>query len=338
MTMTMKGTGTPSLDEHDGGMQVRRIRRLMQVRELPLLVILVVCGAVLTGVTPDFLTVTNLNAIGLGLVDQGVIAVTMAVLPISGGFDLSVGGILAVSGIICGELLVHHMPMAVAIAVTLALGGLLGAINGFVVTVWRVNPLIATLGSASIAEAAALVITNTAPVSGFSPAFLYIGEGTIGGVSVGVIGMLVLILLADLLLRRLRALRSVYYIGSNPLAAAYSGISVARVQFVTYVASGIAGALAGIFVTSRLNSAFPTSGLSDPLNVIAACVIGGASLSGGQGTILGAFLGVLLLNVIDNAIILLNINVNWQGAVSGAILIVAVALNELHRRRPGAES
>jgi ribose transport system permease protein len=306
------------------------------VREVPLLIIIVIVCVVLSITTSTFFTSSNLLAMGLGMSSDAVIAIPSAALLIAGGFDLSVGSNLALSGIVAAELLGHGVATAVAILAALGVGVAVGILNGLIVTRLHVNPLVTTLGTESVVLSIALVMSGDAPLTGFPSSFTQFGEGTWGPVPIPVIIMGVVLLVGEVLVRRNRACRLVYYIGSNAEAARLSGIRVDRVRLFTYIFTGLGAAVAGIITTSHLDAAFPTAGSSEPLTVIAACVIGGCTLAGGEGSVIGAFLGVTLLAIVNNALVIYNVNINLGGFVSGAVLIAAVSFDQLSKRRRAA--
>jgi ribose transport system permease protein len=207
-----------------------------------------------------------------------------------------------------------------------------GSINGLIITKIKVSPLITTLGMMSIASSTTLVICGGYPIAQLPESFLFLGQGFIGGVPVSVLMTAILVLIGDILLRRTRWLRLAYYVGGNEQAAMLSGIPVNRVRILSYMFCSLMASFAGIISTSRLSAAFPLAGSGTEMRVISACVIGGCSLSGGEGSILGSLLGVLLMALINNGLVLLNVSIYWQGIVSGLILIAAVTFDMLSRR------
>ncbi len=308
---------------------------LLHTREVPLIAIILVTALAMTGLSPYFLTPANLTAMLIGLAPTAIIAVGMAILLVSGGFDLSVGAVLALSGTVVGLLLIQGVNPWLAVLMVLLMAAGIGLVNGLLVTKIRVNPLIATLGTMSAARGIALVLTEGYSVSGLPPSFGYIGSESILGVPYIVVIMLVIVLVGDLALRHTRYLRQAYFIGSNETAARLSGIPVDRVKISTYVLTAVLAGLSGVLLTSRLMAGTPTAAAGLELQVLAAAVIGGASLAGGEGTVLGAFLGVLFVGMISNAMTMLAVSIYWQMVVTGAILIAAVALDMLARRRRG---
>jgi ribose transport system permease protein len=293
-------------------------------------------GLILHVTNRHFFTGENLDTILTGLVPDAIIAIGMTVLIASGSFDLSVGSVLALSGVATGTVLVATGNISLGILAGLATGLACGLVNGLVVTFAGVNPLIATLGMMMMARSLALVKTQSIPISGFPPTFALLGQGRFGGhVSLSIVLMVWLILSADQFMRYSAFCRQVYYIGGNPQAAFLSGIPVRRLRLFTFLFSGFLAAFAGIMVASRLMTAPPTVGVLIELRVIAAVVIGGASLAGGEGTILGAFLGVLLMGLIGNGLTLWHVSPYWQDGVTGSILVLAVSLDMLMKRRRG---
>ncbi len=224
---------------------------------------------------------------------------------------------LALTGMVVAKLLFGGMDVFLALPLALGVSALVGAVNGILIAVVGVNALITTLGMMSIAASLSLVVSGGYPVSGLPDAFLFLGQGHVLGIPFPVLLLVVVAVAADLLLRRARWLRLVYYIGGNERAAVLSGVPVQRVRILIFVFCAFMAGVAGIIATARLGSAFPLAGRGAELRVISACVIGGCSLSGGEGTILGALLGVLLMALISNGLVLLNVSVNWQGIVTG---------------------
>ena len=306
---------------------------MVAFRELALIGIILATALVMSQLSPYFLSGGNLRSVLVGLVPGAIMAVGMAVLLASGGFDLSVAAVMALCGTIAAWLTVQDVPVPMAILLTLLLGLLIGSGNGALVTFLGINPLIATLGTMSIARGLALVITEGYNISSLPDSFTQLGEQGPLKLPWMVWIMLALIILGDLALRRTRFLRQVYYIGGNERAARVSGIPVDGMRVFTYMLSGTLAALAGVLLAARLSTAVPTAGEGLELTVIAAAVIGGASLAGGEGSVLGAVLGIAFLSIISNALTLLSVSIFWQIVVTGVVLIVAVSIDVLLRRR-----
>jgi ribose transport system permease protein len=312
------------------------LARIAASRELVLLGLILVVIVAMSVMSPYFLSMANFRAMAVGMVPTGVIVIGMTYLLVSGGFDLSVGSVLALSSTICAFLLTQGMPIPVAVIATLIAGTAIGALNALLVAGFGINPLIATLGTMSAARGAALVMTEGFSLSSLPKSFGFVGNTNIVGMPIIVWIMLALVLAGDIGLRRAAFFRQIYFIGSNELAARLSGINIGHVRLVAYALSGLLAALAGIMLGSRLMSGTPTAGAGLELQVLAAAVIGGASLKGGEGTVLGAFLGAVFVALINNAMTMLAISIYWQMIVTGAVLVLAVAFDTLGRRHRGS--
>ncbi len=315
------------------------LRRVLQafvdIRELTLIVLIAAIIIVMSNVNPYFLSFSNFRAVAVGMAPTAIIVIGMAILLASGGFDLSVGSVMALSSTVVAMLLLTGTPIPLAVVCGLVLGGIVGVVNGLLVTGLGINPLIATLGTMSIARGIALVLTEGFSVSSLPASFAWIGKADIGGFPVIVLFTILLVVLFDLAVRHTRFFRQVYFIGANEKAAILSGIHVTRVRIILYALTGILAALAGVLLASRLMSGTPTAGNGIELQVLAAAVIGGASLRGGEGTILGAFLGVVFVALINNTMTMLAVSIYWQMIVIGGVLVTAVALDMLIRSKRG---
>ncbi|MGE5599510.1 MAG: ABC transporter permease [Bacteroidota bacterium] len=310
------------------------VRRLTRFREFTLLLIIIGLGAILSALSPHFLTWDNLLPTAKGLSADGIVAIGMTVALVLGGFDLSVGSVLALAGVVAGGLYLAGFNIWLASAAALLTGMFCGLINGYFIGRVGLNPLITTLGMMGIARGAAYVCTQGSPLSlsGTDPVFLFLGSGSVLGVPVMVLILAVLAVLGDFLLRRSTALRKVFYVGSNEKAAVLSGINVKQVKLWVYFLVASLSALAGLLSLSRFTVAQPNAATGAELRAISSCVIGGASLSGGEGTILGSILGVILLALVNNGLVLLNVSMYWQDLISGVILIGAVTIDYVTHR------
>ena len=310
-----------------------QLRNLLQARELFLVVIIVVGGIVMSSVSPIFLRPGNIKAILLGLSVEATIAAGMTVLLVSGGLDMSVGSTMAFSGVVVTMLMKAGVPVLPAVILGLASGAFVGLINGSIVATWKVNPFIVTLGMLSIVRGFVLLLAQGVTIIDLPDAFTMIGQGEIFGIQYPIVFTILLVLVGDTFLRRSRFFRQSYYIGGNEKAAVMTGIKVNRVKIINYVITGLLAAVAGIFFTARLAAASVTIGVGLELKVITAVVIGGASLSGGEGTIAGAFLGSILMATLINSLNLLGIDVYWQNVFTGLILVFAVVLDKVLKQR-----
>jgi ribose/xylose/arabinose/galactoside ABC-type transport system permease subunit/ABC-type sugar transport system substrate-binding protein len=313
------------------------MKQLFKIREFVILFAVLATAAIFYLAQPGeanrFLSLSNLEAILLGMSLDGLIAIGMTFVIITGGFDLSVGSTFALGGLVVGLMLQNGYAVPVAFGAALAAGGLIGLFNGIVITKIKVNPFVTTLGSMTIVRGIVLLATQGNSITGFPANFIALGEGKLFGIFYPILIMLIFLFASDFLLRRSRFLRKTYYIGGNEEAAKLSGIEVDYVKIWMYIITGALSALAGIISTAKTNSTSPIAGTGAELRIIAAVVVGGASLSGGRGTILGTFLGLMLTSLITNGLGFLRISFYAEGIVSGTILITAVMLDQLTRER-----
>lgn len=315
---------------------VKRVTQaFVNIRELTLVVLIALIIIVMSNLSPYFFSFANFRAVAVGMAPTAIIVIGMAILLASGGFDLSVGSVMALSSTVVAMLLLAGTPIPVAVVLGLVLGAVAGLANGLLITGLGINPLIATLGTMSITRGIALVLTEGFSVSSLPTEFAWIGKASVMGFPMMVILMLLLVIVFDLAVRHTRFFRQVYFIGANEKAAMLSGIHVNRVRIIAYVLTGMLAALAGILLASRLMSGTPTAGNGIELQVLAAAVIGGASLRGGEGTIFGAFLGVVFVALINNSMTMLAVSIYWQMIVIGGVLVSAVALDMLIRKKRG---
>jgi ribose transport system permease protein len=301
-------------------------------RDGTLVGLLALC-AVLWALTPHFLTVSNLLNVAQQTSVNAIVAVGMTYVILSGGIDLSVGSIVAVAGVVLGTLLQAGQPLPIAIGASMAAGIACGIANGVLVSWGRLPPFIVTLGMMSIARGLALVFTEGRPVSGFDAGFRWIATGAVGFVPAPVVVMILVYVVAHVVLTRTTFGRYVYAIGGSEEAARLAGVNVRAHKAAVYGVSGFTSALAAVILTARLNSAQPIAGLMYELDAIAATVIGGTSLMGGQGSIAGTLVGALIMGVLRNGLNLLGVSSFLQQIVIGAVIIGAVLVDTMLKRQ-----
>ncbi len=267
---------------------------------------------------------------------NGVLAIGMTFVILTKGIDLSVGSLLAVSGIVAASLVTGETPYnpMIGIAAGLAVGAALGAVNGVVIAGLSVAPFVVTLGMLSIARGLTFIYNDGMPIASLSPAFRYIGQGLLLGVPVPVIILMATFLVCWFVLKYTTFGRAIYAVGGNERSAKTSGINTKRVIFSVYLISGALSALAGLILAARTTSALPQAGVAYELDAIAAVVIGGTSLSGGVGTITGTLIGALIIGVINNGLDLLGVSSYYQQIIKGAIIVAAV-LVDVSRKKQG---
>ena len=295
---------------------------------------LLAMAVILSILSPHFLTVNNLFAIGLQMAVIAIMAIGQMMIIVSAGIDLSVGSVMALSGVISTMLIVAGVPIWLGVLVGTLVGGFSGVLNGLMIAYGFIPPFIATLGMMGIARGAALLLTGGVPIFGLPKAFNFLGGGRVlGVVPIPVVILTVLAVLGHFVLTRTKFGRYVFAIGSNAEAARLSGINVRLMLTRIYTYAGLLYGFAGVLMASRLSTGQPTAGTGYELDVIAACVIGGASLSGGEGTVLGAIMGALIMGVLRNGCNLLDISAFWQQIAIGAVIVVAVFADQYRKHR-----
>ncbi len=308
----------------------------------PLLALLLMVAA-MSLLSDRFLTADNswniLRQISVNL----CLSIGMTLVILSGGIDLSVGAILALAGAVAAGLLKHGLPLpafgvlleftvAGAVVAGVLVGAALGWFNGFVITRFQLPPFVATLGMFSIARGLTMLWTGGFPITGLGPVFGFIGTGWFLGIPMPVWIMTALVGLFVVVTKRMRFGRHIYAVGGNERAALLTGLRVNRVKIAVYTLAGALAGVAGLVVTSRLDSAQPNAGLGYELDSIAAVVIGGTSLSGGRGSVLGTVLGCLIIGVLNNGLFLLSVSPFWQQVIKGGVILLAVAIDKMNVR------
>lgn len=314
------------------------LRRVLLFRETTTIALVVLIAVIMSFASPFFLTGENITTTVQSFSIEGFVVIAMTIVLISGGIDLSVASVMALSGVLAGVLFRGGVNVWLASGAGLGVGLVVGLVNGFFITRLGLSPFITTLALQGIARGAAYVISGGVPVplSNLPPEFKYLGRGLIAGTAVPftIVLFLVVVAIFDFLSRRSTLLRRVYYVGSSEKAARLSGIDVSRVRMGVYVLSGLLSAVAGVLAIARFNSATSYYGVGVDLRAISACVIGGASLNGGEGTILGSIIGITLMSIIGSSLVLLDVSPYWQDLTMGLILLAAVSVDYLsHLRR-----
>lgn len=296
-------------------------------RQFGTLIGLLALMLVLWILTPYFFTVTNLLNVAQQTSINAIIAVGMTFVIISAGIDLSVGSIVAFSGVVLASVLHAGLPVPLAIVVGLGVGLLCGLVNGLLITYGRLPPFISTLGMMSVARGGALLYTKGRPISGFSESFRYLATGETFHIPNPVIIMVGVYIMAHFVLTRTKLGRYTYALGGNEEAALLSGVNVRFYKAMVYGISGMLSGLGAIILTARLNSAQPIGGIMYELDAIAATVIGGTSLMGGEGRLVGTLIGAFIMGVLRNGLNLLGVSSFIQQTVIGAVIIMAVLMD-----------
>jgi ribose transport system permease protein len=308
-------------------------KKLMRQREFMIFMIVAGMFVIMSFASPYFLSKGNLLALLLGLSLEALIAVAMTNLMASGGFDMSVGSLVAFSGAAVAMLIKLGLPVPLAVLAGFITGAAAGLFNGFTVAIIGINPFVTTLASLSLFRGLTMILTQGKNISPLPASFNAIGQTKILGVQSPIWITLFFIVVGDIMLRKSRFFRQNYFIGGNEKTARLSGIPVNKMKILNYIFTGLFAGFAGIILTSRLGAASVTTGTGLELKVITAVIIGGASLAGGEGTVLGAFFGSLLMALIVNALTLLGVDVYWQTFVIGATLLIAVLIDRFGKIR-----
>lgn len=300
------------------------------------LVVLVIFCIIVSIINPRFLTVSNILNILRQTSINSVIAVGMTFVILTGGIDLSVGSILAISGAVAAAMISQGNNIFVVVIAALAIGAALGAFNGLIISKGKIQPFIATLGVMTLVRGYTLVFTDGKPISagsaGASAAFANIGAGYFLGIPLPIYIMILVFGLAYYTLRHTRTGRYVYSLGCNEEATIYSGINTDRIKILVYTISGFLAALAGIIITARLSSAQPQAGTGYELDAIAAVVLGGTSLAGGVGGIFGTVIGALIIGVLNNSLNLMDVSSYYQLLLKGLVILIAVLLDRKQKK------
>lgn len=290
---------------------------------------LIILIVIVTILNPSFIEPLNILNLLRQVSINALIAFGMTFVILTGGIDLSVGSILALSSAVMANFMVSGWDPIIAIILGCLLGGILGAINGLLITKGRMAPFIATLATMTIFRGLTLVYTNGNPITGLGnqAAFQFLGRGYLFGIPVPAITMLIVFAILWIILHKTPFGRKTYAIGGNEKASIISGIKVDRIKIMIYALIGLLSALAGAILTSRLNSAQPTAGTSYELDAIAAVVLGGTSLTGGRGRIVGTLIGALIIAILNNGLNLLGVSSFYQMVVKGIVIAIAVLLD-----------
>ena len=316
----------------------RWLKAILRSREMSLFLIIATVFVILWALKGGiFFSIRNFEGIATGMIYDLFMAAGMTIVLILWGIDLSVGAVLALTTVITAMLMRSGMGIALSVTIGLLFALLAGALNGFCISRFKIAPFIVTMAVMSIARGTALVLSSGYFISGLPDSYRTIGEGRIIGLPIPYIVVLITLIVIDLLLKNWKFLHQAFFVGTNPKAAALSGINVSRVTMVGYLISALMAGFAAIFMSSKLAMGFSQFGQLAELRAIAAAVIGGASFTGGFGSILGASLGVVLIAIINNGFVLLNGSPNWQQAVTGIILLVAVGVDAFRTRKERKE-
>lgn len=308
--------------------------KLSKAKPLLGLILIVVVVSI---ISPNFLSKGNLLTVLRQTSINAIIAAGMTFVILTAGIDLSVGSILGFSGAICAYLLTNGTNVFISFLAAILVGALFGLFNGVVITKGKVQPFIATLATMILLRGATMVFTNGKPIAvkgeSATKILRYIARGDILGIPVAVIMMVIIFAICYHILHNTKYGRHIYAVGGNEQAALLSGVNTDRVKMLAYMISGILASIAGIIVLARLSSAQPTAGDGYELDAIAAVVLGGTSLAGGQGAILGTIVGALIIGILNNALNLLDVQSYYQMIVRAIVILIAVLLDRKEKNK-----
>lgn len=314
----------------------RLLSLFLAQRETSVFIIIVVAVALVALIQPKFLNPSNLKSIALSVSIDGLFSIGLCMALILGGIELSVGGVAAMTGVLTGYLCLAGVNIWIACLAAIGAGLLVGLFNGFMISKVGLPPFIVTLGMMNLSRGIAYILTEGSPLSlsGYLPdAFRYLATGDIFGIPMLFLIFVIVAVIAHIFLKKSNVCRSIFYVGSNEDAARLSAINVDRVKMSVYVVVALLSTLAGILSLGRFNVATPELSVGAETTAISAAVIGGTSFTGGVGSILGTFLGIVLLKVVNSALVMLNVSVYWQDFVQGAILVLAVTMDYVSHRK-----
>lgn len=310
------------------------VKKIFQIREIVILLLVLLLAGFMALNHPQFMSMPNMRIICNYMATDMIIAAFLTISLIAGNTDFSVGSNMGCSAFVCGLLLNAGLPIPVCILAALVCGSLIGALNAFVITKFKVLPMIVTMGTWMSFKGVGLMIINSSTLSNFPMAFkAIVQDGSILGIPTLIFFMFLATAIAMVLLKYVTFFHQAYFIGSNSESAKLAGINVNKFVYVMYILIGFAAAVAGVLSISRYGSAPASLGQGVEFRIISALLIGGVSLNGGEGSVLGTFLGVLLMALIANALTLFAIDTNLQNVLIGAIMVISVAVDEANRRR-----
>lgn len=334
-------TRTAAAKKGQGGFSIGRL--LLEGRAFFALIAII---AVFSFLSPNYFTLSNFLIMSSQVAVYGILAIGMLLVILNGGIDLSVGSILALSGVVAGAMMqgveltqlgvILYPPVWAVVVLTCVLGAVVGGVNGVLIAIFRVPAFVATLGVMYVARGVALLMTNGLTYNNLSgrpelgnTGFDWLGFNRLAGIPISVLVLATLAVVTGLMLSRSAFGRWLYASGGNERAADLSGVPVKRVQITVYTLSGILSAIAGLVLASQLTSAGPTAGTTYELTAIAAVVIGGAALTGGRGTVRGTMLGAFVIVFLANGLVIIGVSAYWQTVFTGAVIVLAVLMNSI---------
>lgn len=313
-----------------------KIKFMPRLKDLGIVLVLIVLVIAFSMLTPNFLDPNNLFNIARQIATLGIVAVGFSFVLITGGIDLSVGYQISLNVVVTGILMAQvGLPWHLAVLASLLLGTLIGVVNGLIVTYTGVAPLIVTLSMMMILNGISYLVSKGLPIFGFPEGFSLLGQGALYGIPISLLVLLLVWGIGLFLLNKTSLGRYFYAIGNNAEAARLSGVNTRRTLIVVYALCGLFTAVGAVLLLSRLNSAQSATGAGFEFSVLTACVLGGISVMGGRGSLFGAFVGVMIVGVLDNGLVLMNVSEYVQLVIKGVILMTAVIYDAMSKSSTG---
>lgn len=308
---------------------LQRLKPYMTDMNFSLTVAIIIVGAILAFQSPFFLSIQNVLNMGLAGSVTGVMAAGLTISMVMGAFDLSQYAVATLSSVVCATLLMSGVPIWLCLLAALAVGLACGAFNGVMVTVFKINPIITTLGTQMIFRALCYIITSSKSLSTDNPAMNYLGRGYLLGIPMSLWILVIVYLVLAFIVKYTSFGRSVYAVGANSNASYLAGINIRRVRIGGLMVSSTCAAVAGILAACQVGASIPSNGVGAEMEITTAVLLGGLSLAGGKGKLSGTFLGLILLTVINNGLTLLSVQSYYQMLVRGVVLVLAVLIDSL---------
>jgi len=307
-------------------------RRIIKSSSFNIFIVLLVMCAIMYIVSEPFRSIDNVLSIARNFSAYAITGIGVSLVIISGGIDLSLGSVYGFAGVIaCMAMADLGWAALPSVLIGMAAGGLFGLFNGILVIKAKLPPFIATLGTMSIARSLCYILTEGYPVTDVQERFLFLGQGYIAGIPTPIWMMIIFAVIFAIFMNQTVTGRRVYALGGNEEATRISGINVNKIKLIVYTLCSLLAGFSGIMTASRLGIGQPTSGIGFEMDAIAAVIIGGASLSGGVGTVTGTILGAAIMGVLRNALVILSIKSHWQNLIIGFVIIIAVAADQLKK-------
>lgn len=332
--MADKGTALMDNNKNHGKRAGSMIRSILRVQTLGIFLVMVLMCVIMYIVSPPFRSVNNILSVARNFSAYAIAGIGVTMVIITGGIDLSIGSVFGFAGVIAAMGMAEFgLTMLPAVLLGVLAGTALGLVNGLLIVKLHLPPFIVTLGMLRLVRSLCYIITEGYPVTGIGPKFLFLGQGYILSIPTPIWLMTFIAIIAAVFLNRTVTGRRIYALGGNETATEISGINTNRLKIIVYSIGGCLYGVAGIITASKLGIGQPTAGNGYELDAIAAVVIGGASLSGGVGTVAGTIIGAAIMGILRNALVLLSIKSHWQQFIIGCVIILAVTIDQFRKSR-----